>query len=489
KFDFAVANPPFSTKSWSNGLTPYQDPLGRFADGVPPDKNGDYAFFQHLLRSLNRNGKGAIILPHGVLFRGNAEAEIRKNIIRKGYIKGIIGLPANLFYGTGIPACIIVVDKENAEARRGIFMIDASKGFVKDGNKNRLRHQDIHKIVDVFNKRIELEKYSRMVSFAEIEKNEYNLNIPRYIDSQEAEDIQDISAHLFGGIPNRDIDALENYWRVFPTLKSSLFSDGNREGYSQLNIPHTEIKSAIYDFPEFQTFRIEVNGVIVSWRERFTPILKGLNLSDSPKALIENISEAILQDFEKVNLIDNYDIYQHLMTFWTETMQDDVYLIISDGWKATEDLIPPDLIVKRYFSAEQANIENLEAEKENITREREEFEEEFGGEGEKAFLEDCRNEKGKITKVEVGKRSKDLQKEKLLNNADLAEELKVLDNYLRLVNREAVANKRVKDAKAELDRKVSAKYKVLSEDEIKVLVVDDKWMQTIENAVTGELER
>ncbi|MFA6782970.1 MAG: class I SAM-dependent DNA methyltransferase, partial [Sedimentibacter sp.] len=138
-FDFAVANPPFSTKSWSNGINPLNDEYKRFDGfGVPPEKNGDYAFLLHLTKSLKSNGKGAIILPHGVLFRGNAEGIIRKNIIQKGYIKGIIGLPANLFYGTGIPAAIIVIDKENAGARTGIFMIDASKGFIKDGNKNRL---------------------------------------------------------------------------------------------------------------------------------------------------------------------------------------------------------------------------------------------------------------------------------------------------------------------------------------------------------------
>ena len=156
--DFAVANPPFSTKAWSNGFDPANDLYGRFADGIPPAKNGDYAFLLHILRSLKSTGKGAVILPHGVLFRGGAEGNIRRNIIRKGVIKGIIGLPANLFYGTGIPACIIVLDKEQAAARKGIFMIDASKGFVKDGNKNRLRHQDIHKIVDVFNQQLEMPK-------------------------------------------------------------------------------------------------------------------------------------------------------------------------------------------------------------------------------------------------------------------------------------------------------------------------------------------
>ncbi|MFA5810537.1 MAG: class I SAM-dependent DNA methyltransferase, partial [Thermoleophilia bacterium] len=204
-FDFVVANFPFSTKAWSNGFNPAEDLYGRFEDGLPPQKNGDYAFLLHILRSLKSTGQGAVILPHGVLFRGGAEGGIRKNIIRKGYIKGIIGLPANLFYGTGIPACILVLDKENAAGRKGIFMVNASQGFMKDGNKNRLRHQDIHKIVDVFTRQLESPKYARMVSLAEIEANDYNLNIPRYIDNSAEEDLQDIAAHLLGGIPDRDI--------------------------------------------------------------------------------------------------------------------------------------------------------------------------------------------------------------------------------------------------------------------------------------------
>jgi type I restriction enzyme M protein len=221
-FDFAVANPPFSVKSWSNGL---ENDYGRFEFGRPPEKNGDYAFLLHILKSLKSTGKAAVILPHGVLFRGNAEASIRKALIERGYIKGIIGLPPNLFYGTGIPACIVVLDKENAQARSGAFMIDASKGFVKDGPKNRLRSQDIHKIVDVFNKQTEIDRYSRMVPIGEIAdpKNDFNLNIPRYIDSSEPEDLQDLHAHLHGGIPERDIDALSPYWDAFPLLRSQLF--------------------------------------------------------------------------------------------------------------------------------------------------------------------------------------------------------------------------------------------------------------------------
>ena len=225
-FDFVVANPPFSFKAWSNGFNPAEDEFKRFAFGIPPAKNGDYAFLLHILTSLKSTGKGAVNLPHGVLFRGGAEADIRKQIIRRGYIKGIIGLPPNLFYGTGIPACVVVLDKEDASARKGIFMIDASKGFIKDGNKNRLRAQDIHKIVDAFTNQLEIPKYSRMVPLAEISdpKNDFNLNLPRYIDSTEPEDMQDIDAHLRGGIPNRDIDELDRYWEVFPSVRATLFA-------------------------------------------------------------------------------------------------------------------------------------------------------------------------------------------------------------------------------------------------------------------------
>ncbi|HRD26302.1 MAG TPA: type I restriction-modification system subunit M, partial [Methanoculleus sp.] len=233
KFDFAVANPPFSSKAWTNGLDPANDEFKRFEYGIPPAKNGDYAFLLHLITSLKSTGKGAIILPHGVLFRGNKEADIRRNLIRHGLIKGIIGLPPNLFYGTGIPACIIVVDKEHASSRTGIFMIDASRGFEKDGNKNRLRSQDIRKIVDVFNNQIEVPRYSRMVPVSEIASpaNDYNLNIPRYIDSSEPEDLHDLDAHLNGGIPVRDVDALQPYWSVFPTLRDALFRSNGRPGY------------------------------------------------------------------------------------------------------------------------------------------------------------------------------------------------------------------------------------------------------------------
>ncbi len=492
-FDFVVANPPFSFKSWGNGVDPVNDIYGRFKDyGIPPAKNGDYAFLLHIIRSLKSKGKGAVILPHGVLFRGNTEAGIRTNIIRKGYIKGIVGLPANLFYGAGIPACIIVLDKENAENRKGIFMIDASKGFVKDGNKNRLREQDIHKIVDVFNKQIEIPKYSRMVSHTEIEeKHEFNLNIPRYIDSQEAEDIQDIEAHLKGDISESDIEALQNYWAVYPSLRNMLFAGSKRKNYCQLKVSADEIKKTIFTHPEFTIYSKKVNGIFAKWKIKNTTSLKSISVGVKPKKLIHELSEDLLQAFEKLELIDRYDVYQHLMMYWIEIMQDDVYAIAVDGWKAGSEvewdakekefegkIIPKKIMINQYFAAEQKAIEALDAERDDYTEQFEEMEEEHSGE------EGCFTDLDKVNKANVSKRLKEIKGDK-----DAVEDIKVLEAYLKLAEQEAAANKKIKEAQVDLDKKLLAKYKVLTEDEIKTLVVNDKWMAAMYNTVQSEMQR
>ena len=509
-FDFVVANPPFSDKAWGTGLDPANDQFDRFAFGAPPAKNGDYAYLLHILASLKTTGKGAVILPHGVLFRGNAESEIRKNIIRKGYIKAIIGLPANLFYGTGIPACIVVLDKENAQARTGIFMIDASKGFVKDGNKNRLRSQDIHKIVDAFTKQLALPRYSRMVPLAEIEKHDFNLNIPRYIDSSEPEDLQDIEAHLKGGIPLRDLDALADYWAVLPSVRGELFGPGDRPGYASPRVEPAGVKPAILGHAEFASFSAQVNQVFAGWRAAHMERLKGIVVGDKPKPLIEEIAEDLLTRFADVPLIDTYDIYQHLMTYWAEVMQDDVYILAQDGWvaarqirdlvknadgKFTEtpditigrqklkaELIPPDLIVARFFSHEQAALEALEAKAEEIARALEEMDEDQGGED--GLLFEAKTEKGKLTAKSVKDRLKDIRGDK---TAD--EERAALGACLKLIEQEKAAADAAKDAKAALDTKTVKQYAKLTDAEIKLLVVEDKWLAALQSDVTAELDR
>ncbi|MBI2838540.1 MAG: N-6 DNA methylase [Acidobacteria bacterium] len=483
-FDFVVANPPFSNKAWSNGFHPAEDEFRRFEFGIPPGKNGDYAFLLHILTCLKSTGKGACILPHGVLFRGNAEADIRREIVKHGYIKGIIGLPANLFYGTGIPACIVVMDKENAHARKGIFMIEASKAFIKDGNKNRLRAQDIHKIVDTFTRMVEVPRYSRVVPLSEISdpKNDFNLNLPRYIDSTEPEDLQDIDAHLRGGIPDRDIDALDRYWQVFPSVRPVLFECAGCPGYSRLKLPATEIKAAIFGHEEFVAFNESVTSLFARWKAANAPRLAEIAQGDHPKALIEALSEDLLTTFGEARLIDAYDVYQHLLDYWAATMQDDVYLLVQEGWKGVIDgkpnfdLIPSELVVARYFAAERSAVEKLEADRDAVTRRLEELDEEHGGED--GLLAEARTDKGKLAKASV---------KTCLREAD--DERELLQECLDLFEEEAAAGKRVKEGQKALDAKVAAKYGQLTEAEIKTLVVHDKWLAQLAADVQSELDR
>ncbi len=506
-YDYVVANPPFSVKTWSVGLTPETDPYQRFAWGVPPAKQGDYAFLLHIVRSLKSAGKGACILPHGVLFRGGAEATIRQNLVRSGYLKGIIGLPANLFYGTGIPACILVLDKENAQARKGVFMIDASKGFRKDGPKNRLREQDIHRIVDTFNRQVECPRYARMVSLSEIAdaKNDYNLNLPRYIDSSELEDLHDIDGHLRGGIPERDLDASESplaaYWTVLPGLRAELFelfdTNGRRPGYVRLRLPLAELKSAIFGHAEFTAFQDKAKKRFSAWCKAATARIADFGKNGHPKALIESIAEELLAAFKQTPLLDAYDLYQHLMDYWNETMQDDAYLIAADGWAAktarvvetdkkgkqkdkgwTCDLVPKDLIVARYFAKEQAVLAAKEAELEALSASLAELEEEHGAEdGYLGALE-------KIAKAEVNARVKEIKGDK-----EAKEEATILKRWLELSESEADLKRAVKALDAALDTLAYEKYPKLAQADIKTLVLDDKWMAHLSAAVQGELDR
>ncbi len=516
-YDYVVANPPFSDKAWSTGLVPSADRFQRFAWGEPPRKQGDYAYLLHIIRSMKGTGKGACILPHGVLFRGNAEAVIRQQLVRSGYLKAIIGLPANLFYGTGIPACILVLDKENATARKGIFMIDASKGFMKDGPKNRLRERDIHKIVDAFNRQAEVPRYARLVPVAEIAdpKNDYNLNLPRYIDSTEPEDIQDIDGHLRGGIPERDIDALANYWQVMPTVRDALFT-ATRPGYVALRLPLPEVKPAIFQHPEFTTFKAGVDKLFAQWQATNRPRLTGF-VADAatghPKALIETLSADLLAAFARAPLLDHYDIYQHLMDYWAETMQDDCYLISADGWreaakprlvvedkakktkekpdftvdkkKYKTELIPSALVIARYFAKEQAAIEKLETDIAALQQQMEELAEEHGGES--GLLEDAKNDKDRLTKASVAARLKDIKGQP--DDGDADDERALLADYLRLSDQESTASTALKTAQESLMEKVFQQYAKLTEDDIKTLVVDDKWLVTLAAAVQGELDR
>ena len=544
RFDFAVANPPFSMKAWSNGLEPTDDEFRRFEYGVPPAKNGDFAFLLHLVSSLKSTGKGAIIMPHGVLFRGNREGDIRRNLVQRGLIKGIIGLPANLFYGTGIPACIVVIDKATAVGRRGIFMVNASKGFRKDGAKNRLRERDIHRIVDVFNGEKETLGYARMVLWAEIasDVNDYNLNISRYIDSSEPEELHDLSAHLHGGIPNRDIDALGVYWKVFPQLRKRLFTPNGREGYSDARVQADEVRSVVLEHEEFKAYGERVRRVCDAWRRKHVSRLRELGVGDSPKALIQDLAEDLLHRFAGLPLLDPHAVYQRLMDYWNEVMQDDVYLVVTSGWstgrqiRPTEKgeqpdfsrkkgrktykyigtLIPTSLVVERFFSEEKALVDSSEVELSVASQEKAEFEETHTADD--GALNGLEGKNG-VTKGNVDSRVGDIKRAALqayspgtaesirakkiaktkfgtqlwetglLDEEGLFPELDVLYEWLQHTMAESDLRKEHKLRMSCLHEQVEARYRTLTTDEIRTLVVDDKWMASVEAAIGQEAER
>ncbi|MBD5544795.1 MAG: type I restriction-modification system subunit M [Lachnospiraceae bacterium] len=504
-FDYIVVNPPFSDKSWMDGIV-IPDIYERYTEsdfGVPPEKNGDYAWLLHVLKSLKPTGKAAIILPHGVLFRGNAEADIRKKIIDHGYIKGIIGLPSNLFYGTGIPACILVIDKEDAKNRKGVFMIDASKDFIKDGNKNRLREQDIHKIVSTFLSMDEANaKYARFVSNEEIKiTNDYNLNLPRYIDSSEAEDLQDINAHLNGGIPTADVDSMEHYWNVYPNLKSALFQP-LRENYYCSLVNKNDVTNTIISHEEFIRHADLVDEIYLKWKHAVAPVLMNLTRSQQPKVLIEQISEKLLKDFSAVPLLDKYDVYQVLMEYWAETMQDDVYAVCYDGYEIGREIsydyvkkkkkengqtievqtnkvkdfegrvIPKALLAAQYFQKELKTIDMRQEQLEEITSKLMKITEKNSGEDGIFFqLEDLK--KATLTR-RINELKKDLSAKK---------ELQLLQEYVKLLEAEADSKKTLKQAEADLDAMLEKKYPQLTTEEIKHLLVEEKWFAAIYSGI------
>lgn len=456
KFDFIVMNPPFSDKAWTDGIKPSNDRYKRFEGfGIPPEKNGDYAWFLHVLKSLSQTGKAGIVMPHGVLFRGNAEETIRKEILARRYIKGIISLPGNLFYGTGIPACIVIIDKEDAESRTGIFMIDASSGYKKDGSKNRLREQDIEKIVRYFNGQIVETGYSRFVTYESIlnaDTNDGNLNIPRYITRIDDTLPQNIAAHLNGGIPGTDIDSLKKLWTVAPALKSVLFStlDAEHSIYS-LAVASDAIEETIYqDAAIISEKENELVPTFNAWKDDVRSILLDLTSGTNPKALIRDISGRILATYHDSRLLDRYDVYDCLLNYWNEKLQDDVYAIKASGYevgreieyeyakKKTKDengetisvddktkvksfdgaLIPRAIIERIYFVPECAAITALEEQCGLIESELDEMREEESGED--GLLLEVLNESGdSIPKAKLTKRIKELEAKKTSEEADL----------------------------------------------------------------------
>lgn len=511
-FDYIVANPPFSTKSWLKSAKA-EDEYHRWGEGIkigiPPEKNGDYAFLLHIVRSLKQTGCAACILPHGVLFRGNAEAQIRKYLVaEKRYIKGIIGLPANLFYGTGIPACIIVIEKSEAASRKGVFMIDAKNGYVKDAAKNRLREQDIRRIVDVWQAQRDVPHFARFVPMEEIERNDYNLNIPRYVSAPDSEVLQDIDAHLRGGLPEHDIDQLSEYWDVCPSLRNDLFSDRPiRAGYYQLHCAVDAIRDTVAANADFCKQGKAFNHSFEKWCQHHRSQLYSLVPGFAPKKLIEQLGNSILEIFTAdKSLVDAYDVYDSLMKYWSDTMQDDCYMISSGGWEvqlytpqpiakkndakkkekkaATPDdvvcdLLPVPIVIDEYFADKRDLIlaaEELLAQNEaKLSELLEEYAE--------SYFDEDNFADSKVSDTNIKKRIKALDKK-----AD-AEEIAVLQQYLDLKGDISLNKKVIKDRKYDLLTALMVKYADLTQEEVKRLVIEKKWFASLSAYLDGEMQR
>lgn len=489
-FDFCVANPPFSVKKWNTDLTA-ENNFDRFTGfGTPPDNCGDYAFLLHMLKSMDPvNGKGAIILPHGVLFRGGQEELIRKNLVKSGYIEGIIGLPANLFYGTGIPACIIILDKKDAKDRNNIFMIDASKYFVKAGNKNKLREEDIKKITDTYLNRIEIEHYSKYVSIKDIENEEYNLNLPRYIDSFDNEVVEDIRAHLFGGIPKVDIDRLSKYWNIAPKLKNKLFNNNKKDGYLDLMINKNDINEEITNSEEFINYSVNLKKKVNIWEQENKNLLYSININSNVKQIIDTLADNILNTFNDDELIDKYEAYEYLMEYFNETLKDDFYLIIENGWipkivfvqdkngkiKKSEfdsDLLPKEIVIDEFFKNENDRIESLNQDLNNLSQAFDSLVEDNTGD-EEIFADDEKiNEKIIKEKIKEETEENILILNKLLDNLSSQKELK----------------KNIKIHQEALNNLIINKYNSLDDDTSKDLIITKKWFKSIEQKFDDKYE-
>lgn len=341
--DAVVSNPPYS-QAWDPSNKEHDPRYSRF--GLAPKGKADYAFLLHDLFHIKPEGIMTIVLPHGVLFRGGEEGQIRKNLIENNHIDTIIGLPANIFFGTGIPTIIIVLKqkRENTDT----LIIDASKGFIKEGKNNKLRASDIKRIVDAVMNRESIDKFSRLVSREEIRSNDYNLNIPRYVDSSEPAETWDLYASMFGGIPMIEIDGLEEYWKAFPTLKSALFTNSD---IPYVELATEDIKNTIKNHADIKTFENSFKDAFADFhlylKEEWIEKMEHVEISKSENVISENIFKRL----DQVPLIDKYEAYQILDDEWGKIAVD-LEIIQTEGFAATKK-VDPNLVTKKKDGKEQ----------------------------------------------------------------------------------------------------------------------------------------
>lgn len=493
--DAVVSNPPYS-QAWDPSNKESDARYSRF--GLAPKGKADYAFLLHDLFHIKPDGIMTIVLPHGVLFRGGEEGEIRKNLIENNHIDAIIGLPANIFFGTGIPTIIMVLKqkRENTD----VLIIDASKGFIKEGKNNKLRASDIKRISDAVAARADYPKFSRVVTQDEIRKNDYNLNIPRYVDSSESAESWDIYASMFGGIPKSEIDELYEYWKAFPNLKQTLFNDN---GTPYLTLAANDIKSQIKNHADVIEFEKAFGDTFAN----FSDFLKDELLSKMTTLAItkteDDLSENIFDRLKNIPLIDRYEAYQILDDNWSGISVDleiiqtegfeaakkvDPKLIIKkkngrdeeiqDGW--TGHVIPFELVGETLLSDDYAA---LAADENRLSEIPSEYEDLLESLTEEEKESDILNESGdSFVAKEVTKKLKALKnEEKTTETAKFIEKLKT---YEKLAKEEKELKSSIKKKSAELQKKIKITIENLSDEQVYMLL-EKKWIEPLIEGLKG----
>lgn len=495
RVDAVVSNPPYS-QAW--------EPKNKEGDprfkkyGLAPKGKADYAFLLHDLYHLQPDGIMTIVLPHGVLFRGGEEERIRKNLIEENNIDAIIGLPAGIFFGTGIPTIVMVLRQNRSSKENDVLIIDASKGFVKEGKNNKLRACDIKKIVDTYIERKDIKKFSRKVSRDEIRDNGYNLNIPRYVDSSDAAETWDIYASMFGGIPNSEIDALNNYWMAFPSLRDELFAQ-NGTPFSALNAE--DVKATIEENADVKKFIKNYNKALKDFPEYLkTSLIDNMKKVKVAKAETETC-DTLFAALEKLPLVDKYQAYQILSSKWQQ-IATDLEIIQTEGFAATKQvdpnmvikkkdgkeeevqegwlghILPFDLVQEKLLQQSLHDLNTARAKLDGVSNEFAEIMESLSEEDKEALLND---DNTAFNNKEVTKKAKEIIKNKAKYPAESLE-AKILE-VNDLIDQEKKLKKLVKADEAALHEET--KKTIESLDDATVLeLIEQKWIVCLQNALT-----
>lgn len=511
QFDAVVMNPPYSLKDWNKAGLKISDPRFEIAGTLPPDSKGDFAFLLHGLFHLGTNGTMAIVLPHGVLFRGGSEGDIRQRLLEKNQIDTIIGLPSGMFTNTGIPVIVMVL-KKNRPVGEPVLIIDASRGFVKVGKQNVLQEKDIAKIVDTYSSRNEIEGYSHLATHEEIIANEWNMNIPRYVEADNDEIAQDVDAHLYGGIPKSNIDELLVLNKSVPEVINSSF-EVLREGYLMLNKSMEQLTEEVINAPQVLAKNDELRKIAESFVAKYWDILRQVNLDSDLASLMSEMLSEIKEEVSSIEFVDAYSAYQIVAEIWKDSLTKDSELIAAsdfytigrtrepntvtkgsgknkrqeqDGWIGM--LVPNELIAKRLFASEQEEIEELKNKAQEIDSELAEL-------VESAKIEDSEEYDALYESI---KKNEDDEPQDTFEAKTVKAELKRsekgtsefewLKRVEKLLADKSSTNKSIKEKEKQLKEAVESKIENLTNEEIDMLVFE-KWFAGTVDALVGLVEK